>query len=443
VPDVALNAASHDGYLVELNGNWYDFAGTSAASPTMAAIMALVVQSQSGVGPIGRSGLGNVNPALYGFLSAWDDPFHATPSGNNSVPGVGGFVASGAAFNLATGLGSVDANVLVADWPTASKSPQPSFKITPSVSSVSVISGSTAKVSLALTASGGFLGAVSLTASKLPLGITVQFNPSLLKSGSISTVTLTATNSAAAGAGTILITGTSGDIESSTALAVTVRVAPTLAIVAQAVKITAQQGKSATATVKVNTGGVFSGLLNLAVTGLPAGVSSSWSPSSFQANGTQSFSSTLTLTASVSQTVAITSFNIVASGDDLSAQAPEQLQITAAPGITIAIAPAAISMKASGTGQMVVNVSPVGGLQLAASLSGVKFLASPLPVGVTASWSKPAITASGAIQTVLTLSGSIKAAAGSSTFSVQSALTDPSSHTTYSVTEKSGLTLTK
>jgi hypothetical protein len=44
------------------------------------------------------------------------DPFHATRSGNNSVPGVTGFTADGAEYNLATGLGSVDGALLVNGW---------------------------------------------------------------------------------------------------------------------------------------------------------------------------------------------------------------------------------------------------------------------------------------------------------------------------------------
>jgi pseudomonalisin len=80
VPDVALTAASHDGYMICENGNWYVIAGTSAASPSFAGIMAVVVQKQAGAGQ------GTANPTLYGLLDASTNPFHATPSGNNAVP---------------------------------------------------------------------------------------------------------------------------------------------------------------------------------------------------------------------------------------------------------------------------------------------------------------------------------------------------------------------
>lgn len=108
VPDVALSAASHDGYIIYENGSWRVIAGTSAASPSFAGIAALVVQVKGGVGQ------GNANASLYPLAEAETSPFHPTPAGNNSVPGVTGFTANGAAYNLATGLGSVDGALLVA-----------------------------------------------------------------------------------------------------------------------------------------------------------------------------------------------------------------------------------------------------------------------------------------------------------------------------------------
>jgi subtilase family serine protease len=114
VPDVSLSAAAHDGYLTVKDGSYVIVAGTSAAAPSFAGIMALVVQKQSGTGQ------GSANSELYALASASTDPFHVTSSGNNSVPGVNGYTASGANYNLATGLGSVDGALLVNAWNTSS-----------------------------------------------------------------------------------------------------------------------------------------------------------------------------------------------------------------------------------------------------------------------------------------------------------------------------------
>ncbi len=109
VPDVALAAADHDGYFVVEDGSYWIASGTSAAAPAFAGLMALVDEKQGET-------QGNANPELYSLVNAPGKPFHATATGNNNVPGVAGFTASGLDYNLATGLGSVDAALLVSEW---------------------------------------------------------------------------------------------------------------------------------------------------------------------------------------------------------------------------------------------------------------------------------------------------------------------------------------
>jgi subtilase family serine protease len=119
LPDLALAAGDHDGYFVAENGSFWIASGTSASTPSFAGIMALVVESRHGAPQ------GNANPRLYALASAAGHPFHPTPLGDNSVPGVAGFTATGAVYNLATGLGSVDAALLVKGWSTASQNIPP------------------------------------------------------------------------------------------------------------------------------------------------------------------------------------------------------------------------------------------------------------------------------------------------------------------------------
>ena len=119
VPDVSLNAAAHDGYVVfqdydPAKGTVFVVNGTSASTAAFAGLMALVVQSQQG------RRQGNPNPVLYrmGNEQYSGGPFaffHDVVSGNNSVPGVAGFSAT-PGYDRATGLGSPDAAALVAQW---------------------------------------------------------------------------------------------------------------------------------------------------------------------------------------------------------------------------------------------------------------------------------------------------------------------------------------
>jgi subtilase family serine protease len=113
VPDVALTAAAHDGYIIYENGSYWIVSGTSAGAPAFAGITAIMAQGNGGVGQ------GNINPALYKMLSAPENPFHRTLAGDNSVPGVVGFSANGADYNIATGLGSVDVEILLRNWSRA------------------------------------------------------------------------------------------------------------------------------------------------------------------------------------------------------------------------------------------------------------------------------------------------------------------------------------
>jgi subtilase family serine protease len=86
--------------------------GTSASTPTMAGLMALVVQATG-------ERQGNPNPMLYGLArlqaAGGAAVFHDVTAGDNGVPGVQGYGA-GAGYELATGLGSPDANALVRAW---------------------------------------------------------------------------------------------------------------------------------------------------------------------------------------------------------------------------------------------------------------------------------------------------------------------------------------
>ncbi len=111
VPDVALTSAGHDGYLVYQGGSLFVVSGTSAASPSFAGIMALIVQKAA-------TRLGNMNPTLYQlgtnqYAGGGTAVFHDVKSGDNSVPGVAGFGA-GAGYDRVTGLGSVNGNTLIA-----------------------------------------------------------------------------------------------------------------------------------------------------------------------------------------------------------------------------------------------------------------------------------------------------------------------------------------
>jgi len=141
VPDISLSAsADHDGYLIcsqgsctcgfrnsctvnsnTTQGSFDAIGGTSASAPAFAAIVALINQ-QAGVPQ------GNVNRALYSVAASTPGAFHDITTGSNIVPCTAGTTdcpttaplqfgySAGPGYDLATGLGSVDAGALVAAW---------------------------------------------------------------------------------------------------------------------------------------------------------------------------------------------------------------------------------------------------------------------------------------------------------------------------------------
>lgn len=207
VPDVALTSATHDGYLVVQTGKLYVFGGTSAASPSFAGLMALIVQKTG-------QRQGNANTLLYQIGNAQyghggSVVFHDTTVGNNTVPGVTGF-SCGVGYDQATGLGSVDANALVGAFSSGSC---PSITLSPS----SLPGGTKGTAySQTISASGGTAPySFAVTGGSLPPGLTLS------SSGSLSGVPTTG--------GTFNFTATATDSASCTgsgSYSVTITVAP-------------------------------------------------------------------------------------------------------------------------------------------------------------------------------------------------------------------------
>jgi pro-kumamolisin-like protein/all-beta uncharacterized protein/BACON domain-containing protein len=261
VPDVSLNASVHDAYLFMMNGSIYLVGGTSAATPSFAGLMAMTVQRAA-------ARQGNANPKLYGLAAnQWNggaSVFHDTTSGNNSVPGVTGFNA-GPGYDQATGLGSVDAFLMINNWssptsPTGPTTPSnPSLQFTSSTPSVTLAPGGSSTVQVSVTVKGGFSSAVALAWNTLPAGLSANFLPPSFPapgSGS-STFTLSATSGAASGSYTVYLTASGGGITQTLPLPVTIQskcsysINPTSATAAAA-------GGNFTATITATTGCAWS-----------------------------------------------------------------------------------------------------------------------------------------------------------------------------------------
>jgi pseudomonalisin len=186
VPDVSLAAASHTGYLIVQGGNLFSIAGTSASSPSFAGLMALVNQKTA-------TRQGNANPILYGLATKQSTGgaavFHDTIIGDNSVPGVTGF-AAGVGYDLATGLGSVDAAQLVNHWNDATTQ-TPTLTLSSTQSTLTITPGQTAQLKVTSATGGGFNSAVTVSVAGAPAGLTATLSSARLAAPGSGDVTLT------------------------------------------------------------------------------------------------------------------------------------------------------------------------------------------------------------------------------------------------------------
>jgi hypothetical protein len=145
--------------------------------------MALVVQGRS-------ARQGNANTVFYPLAdkqrAGGASVFHDTISGNNSVPGQLGYSA-GTGYDQVTGLGSIDASVLVSHWGDAAAGP--TFHVAASSSSLLISRGSQNSVGLSVRVSAGFNAPVFFSVSGLPRSVSASFTPAtLLSPGSGSSV---------------------------------------------------------------------------------------------------------------------------------------------------------------------------------------------------------------------------------------------------------------
>jgi hypothetical protein len=416
VPDVAMAAAGHDGYIIVEDGSSWVISGTSAASPSFAGVMALLVQAKGGTGQ------GNANAGLYPLLNAAQNPFHATPSGNNSVPGVTGFSATGAEYNLATGLGSVDGALLVGNWGTGSPTTTTDFVLKAGASSGTVLTGKTTAFNVSVTESGGGRNAVALTVHA-PAGITAVVSPTSIAPGATATVTITVAANATVGTQNVIVSGSDSSGTQTATYVLTVTQTPTLALAASANTLTLLQGAQGTIGLTATPGGSFSGSISLLATGLPAGVTAGWSTNPIS-TGAAKGTSTVTLTASASATVGTATVTISATGDGLVATQTVSLQVQQAPSVMLGVSPTSVSVLSLATTTVTVTATPLGGAMIPAGAIGSTIsVTSGLPTGFAAGWSAPSVNASGAIVWTLTLTGSSAAVAGTSTLALMAHVT--------------------
>jgi uncharacterized membrane protein len=172
----------------------------------------------------------------------------------------------------------------------------PDFSLSASPSSQTVTPGTGTSYTVTMTPSGGYSGTVGLSVSGLPSGANATFNPtSVSASSASSTLSITTSTSTPTGTYPLTITGTDGTLTHTTSVSLVVQTSSggnfSLSTSPNSLTMTAKS--SGTSTITVTPSGGFTGTVSLSASGLPHGVSASFSPSSVTGSGT----STLTISA--------------------------------------------------------------------------------------------------------------------------------------------------
>jgi pseudomonalisin len=408
VPDVSLTSAVHDGYLVYMNGGLMLFGGTSAASPSLAGIMSLVVQSAA-------VAQGNANPVFYTLASKQNAGgavvFHDTTSGSNSVPGVTGFNAA-SGYDQGSGLGSVDANILVTHWSDGSAPAPPAFLVS-APSTVNLAAANTSNTSISVSVNNGFNAAVTLSVTGLPAGVTASFTPNTLAApgSGTSVLTLAANLSVRAGAYPLTVRAISGGTTVTSAINVVVTVPATFTLATSVSSATILVGKSTTVSVTTAISSTFKSAVSLSIRGNPAGMAANLSPTSIKSPG--SGSSTLTISTTTSITPGTYTLTISASGGGVMRTTNVTVNVS---GFTLALSPASVTLPPGGKASLTVTTTGVAGFNSLITLS-----TSTLPTGITASWSSNRIAAPGSGSATLNLSRGSNARVANSTITITAA----------------------
>ncbi len=152
----------------------------------------------------------------------------------------------------------------------------PNFLISASPTSLSVVQGNQGTSTITTYISGGFNGAISLSASGMPSGTTVSFNPNPIPApgAGTSTMTVTVGNSTPPGTYPITVTANGDGVQQTATVAVTVIAAiqPNYVLAVVPPSVTVAQGSAGQTTASTSLVGRFNSAITLSASGLPSGI---------------------------------------------------------------------------------------------------------------------------------------------------------------------------
>jgi hypothetical protein len=351
---------------------------------------------------VAREGdVGDVTIAVSGLPAGVTAAPLTLPAGTSN-----GTVSLSAAATAAVGTGSAIVTAAASDVTpvtatlavTVVQSSPGAFNLTAPSGTLSVPQNGSANITLTISRTAPFTGAVGLTAVNLPAGFTVTFNPQSV-TGTTSTATIAAAGTVPLGNYSIALQGSGSGVTNQTLTVSVTVIAPvgyTLSLSAPTLSVTA--GSQNSVTVNVNRTGGFAGTVTLTASGGPAGTTASFSPPGVSAN-----SSVLTL--AVAGTVAAGNYPITITG--AATGLPNQtatltLTVVSPPSFSLSLSPTTVQLQQGSSANVSVTITRTGGFSGAIALT-----ATGLPPGVTASFNPASTTGNSAVFTLNANSGAL------------------------------------
>lgn len=289
---------------------------------------------------------------------------------------------------------------------SCSSPPPPNFSLSITPSSQTVTAGGSTTYTVSTTALNSFTGTVTLAVSGLPSGATGAFNPTSIASTGSSTLTVTTSSATPGGTYTLMITGTSGSLVQTVTATLVVN-APDFSLSVSPASQTITIGGNTTYTVSTSALNGFAGSVALSLTGLPAGVTATFNPTSITGTG----SSTLTVTTSSSTPAGTYTLTITGASGALSHSDNVTLIVNSPPDFTISATPVSLTVSRGKSGRYTVTIGSLNGFNGAVTLS-----VSGVPSKTTASFSSPTVTGSGSV--TMTVNVGRQTAVGSYTLTI-------------------------
>jgi hypothetical protein len=207
--------------------------------------------------------------------------------------------------------------------------PPPDFSLAISPTSLTIVPGTTgSQVSVIATAINSFTGTVAVAINGLPAGVTANPATLSLTPGTTQSVTLTAATSVAAGTFTATFAGTSGALNHSATVAMTVAPVPDFTLSASPASLTLVAGATGSQ-ISVTAAALnsFTGAVTVAISGLPSGVTAN--PATL--NLAPGVAQNTTLTAALTTAASTSTVTFAGTSGNLSHSAQLALTVQAAP----------------------------------------------------------------------------------------------------------------